>query len=84
LAPWTIGTNVSSGCIRMINQDVIDLYARASIGARVVVLRRADGFRYEHLRGGLLAWASSGVGLARAVAAGRARTFAFIDRPAGA
>ena len=25
LEPWTIGTNVSSGCIRMINQDVIDL-----------------------------------------------------------
>jgi lipoprotein-anchoring transpeptidase ErfK/SrfK len=36
--PWTIGTNVSSGCIRMINQDVIDLYERASVGARVVVL----------------------------------------------
>lgn len=36
--PWTIGTNVSSGCIRMINQDVIDLYARTPIGAKVVVL----------------------------------------------
>ena len=34
LEPWTIGTNVSSGCIRMINQDVIDLYARTPIGAR--------------------------------------------------
>jgi lipoprotein-anchoring transpeptidase ErfK/SrfK len=36
--PWTIGRNVSSGCIRMINQDVIDLYGRAPAGARVVVL----------------------------------------------
>jgi lipoprotein-anchoring transpeptidase ErfK/SrfK len=29
---------VSSGCIRMINQDVIDLYGRVEIGSRVVVL----------------------------------------------
>lgn len=36
--PWTIGTNVSSGCIRMINQDVMDLYQRAPIGTKVVVL----------------------------------------------
>jgi lipoprotein-anchoring transpeptidase ErfK/SrfK len=36
--PWTIGKNVSSGCIRMINQDVIDLYARTAVGAEVVVL----------------------------------------------
>jgi lipoprotein-anchoring transpeptidase ErfK/SrfK len=36
--PWTIGTSVSSGCIRMINQDVIDLYQRTQLGARVVVL----------------------------------------------
>jgi lipoprotein-anchoring transpeptidase ErfK/SrfK len=36
--PWTIGKNVSSGCIRMINQDVIDLYERAPAGAKVVVL----------------------------------------------
>jgi lipoprotein-anchoring transpeptidase ErfK/SrfK len=36
--PWTIGKSVSSGCIRMINQDVIDLYARTPVGARVVVL----------------------------------------------
>jgi lipoprotein-anchoring transpeptidase ErfK/SrfK len=37
--PWTIGTNVSSGCIRMINQDVIDLYERAPVGAKVVVVQ---------------------------------------------
>ena len=36
--PWTIGTSVSSGCIRMINQDVIDLYERTTIGTKVVVL----------------------------------------------
>jgi lipoprotein-anchoring transpeptidase ErfK/SrfK len=37
--PWTIGKNVSSGCIRMINQDVIDLYQRTAAGAKVVVLQ---------------------------------------------
>ena len=36
--PWTIGTNVSSGCIRMRNEDVIDLYGRVGVGARVVVI----------------------------------------------
>lgn len=35
--PWTIGTEVSSGCIRMFNEDVIDLFAKAGIGARIVV-----------------------------------------------
>jgi lipoprotein-anchoring transpeptidase ErfK/SrfK len=37
--PWTIGSNVSSGCIRMINQDAIDLYQRVAVGAKVVVLQ---------------------------------------------
>ena len=36
--PWTIGRSVSSGCIRMTNQDVIDLYNRVSVGAKVVVI----------------------------------------------
>jgi len=36
--PWTIGTNVSSGCIRLTNDDVIDLYRRVRVGARVVVI----------------------------------------------
>ena len=36
--PWTIGHNVSSGCIRMRNSDVIDLYDRVTIGAKVIVL----------------------------------------------
>ena len=36
--PWTIGHAVSSGSIRMTNQDVIDLYDRVAVGTRVVVL----------------------------------------------
>lgn len=36
--PWTIGQNVSSGCIRMRNVDVIDLYERVKVGTKVVVL----------------------------------------------
>jgi lipoprotein-anchoring transpeptidase ErfK/SrfK len=37
--PQTIGQAVSSGCIRMTNEDVVDLYDRVKIGTRVVVLR---------------------------------------------
>lgn len=36
--PWTIGQAVSSGCIRMLNDDVADLYERVRVGATVVVL----------------------------------------------
>jgi lipoprotein-anchoring transpeptidase ErfK/SrfK len=36
--PWTIGTAVSSGCIRMRNEDVIDLYERVKLGTKVVVI----------------------------------------------
>lgn len=36
--PWTIGQAVSSGCIRMRNQDVVDLYERVRVGARVTVI----------------------------------------------
>ncbi len=36
--PWTIGHNVSSGCIRLRNVDVIDLYSHVKIGAKVIVL----------------------------------------------
>ena len=35
--PWSIGENVSSGCVRMFNHDVIDLYNRAPLGTQVVV-----------------------------------------------
>jgi lipoprotein-anchoring transpeptidase ErfK/SrfK len=36
--PWTIGAAVSSGCIRMRNEDVIDLYERVKVGTRVIVI----------------------------------------------
>jgi len=36
--PWTIGSSQSSGCIRMINQDAMDLYQKTPVGTRVVVL----------------------------------------------
>ena len=36
--PWTIGHNVSSGCIRMRNADIIDLYKRVKVGTEVVVI----------------------------------------------
>ncbi len=36
--PWTIGTAVSSGCIRMRNEDVADLYRRVSVGTKVIVM----------------------------------------------
>ena len=44
--PETIGTHVSSGCLRLTNEDVTDLYSRVSVGTKVIVLpmtdRRAD------------------------------------------
>jgi len=36
-APWTIGQAVSKGCVRMLNEDVLDLYPRVPIGTRVTV-----------------------------------------------
>lgn len=36
--PWSIGLNISSGCIRMRNPDVEDLYARVGIGTKVIVI----------------------------------------------
>ncbi|MBR0697180.1 L,D-transpeptidase [Bradyrhizobium lablabi] len=45
-APETIGTRVSSGCLRLTNADVTDLYSRVNVGTKVIVLpmtdRRAD------------------------------------------
>jgi len=38
--PWSIGKSVSSGCIRLFNQDIIDLYSRVPSGTTVVVLNR--------------------------------------------
>jgi lipoprotein-anchoring transpeptidase ErfK/SrfK len=44
-APSTIGQRVSSGCIRLTNEDVADLYSRVNVGTKVIVIngdRRAD------------------------------------------
>jgi lipoprotein-anchoring transpeptidase ErfK/SrfK len=41
--PGTIGRNVSSGCIRLTNEDVIDLYDRTPVGTKVVVLPSSVG-----------------------------------------
>ena len=38
IEPWSIGLNVSSGCIRMLNENVIDLYERVELGAKVIVM----------------------------------------------
>ena len=39
-APWTIGRDVSRGCVRMHNNHVIDLYNRTRVGAKVIVTQR--------------------------------------------
>jgi lipoprotein-anchoring transpeptidase ErfK/SrfK len=36
--PWSIGMNISSGCIRMRNPDIEDLYARVPVGTKVIVI----------------------------------------------
>ena len=36
--PWSIGLNASSGCIRLRNEDIVDLYERVTKGAKVIVL----------------------------------------------
>ncbi len=38
IEPYSIGSSVSSGCIRMMNQDILDLYSRIPIGTKVIVL----------------------------------------------
>jgi lipoprotein-anchoring transpeptidase ErfK/SrfK len=40
--PETIGTKVSSGCIRLLNADVVDLYGRVAIGTKIIVLPNRD------------------------------------------
>jgi lipoprotein-anchoring transpeptidase ErfK/SrfK len=39
-APKTIGTAVSSGCFRLVNGDVVDLYDRVPLGTKVIVRQR--------------------------------------------
>ncbi|TMJ91052.1 MAG: L,D-transpeptidase, partial [Alphaproteobacteria bacterium] len=41
-APSTIGSRATAGCIRMANEDVVDLYDRVKVGAKVVVLPAAE------------------------------------------
>ena len=53
-APWTIGTAVSKGCIRMYNQDVLDLYPRVSVGAKVTSPGRSSRRSREQQRRQLL------------------------------
>ena len=43
--PRSIGKAVSSGCIRLFNQDIIDLYNRVNSGARIVILTKAQSSR---------------------------------------
>ena len=45
IEPETIGQKVSSGCIRLFNQDIIDLYNRAPVGTKVVVLQEGELMR---------------------------------------
>ncbi|MBE7249212.1 MAG: L,D-transpeptidase, partial [Actinomycetospora chiangmaiensis] len=37
--PWSIGEQLSSGCVRMLNEDIADLYERVPVGTRVLVKR---------------------------------------------
>jgi hypothetical protein len=45
--PSTIGKFVSSGCIRLTNEDVSDLFSRVNVGTKVVVLPKSGGPRFE-------------------------------------
>lgn len=40
-APWTVGQNVTHGCIRLYNNDIIDLYNRTRVGTKVIVTNRS-------------------------------------------
>jgi lipoprotein-anchoring transpeptidase ErfK/SrfK len=65
--PATIGQHVSSGCIRMLNADVIDLFDRVSLGAKVVVLgpvQHRDQAARMHARSDTLASITKPAGVA--------------------
>ena len=40
--PWTIGTKISSGCLRLVNADVTDLYGRVPVGTKVIVRQKPE------------------------------------------
>jgi hypothetical protein len=48
--PTTIGKHVSSGCIRLRNEDVIDLFSRVKVGAKVIVLPQTENPTREAAR----------------------------------
>jgi lipoprotein-anchoring transpeptidase ErfK/SrfK len=52
IEPETIGTKVSSGCIRLFNHDIIDLYNRVPVGAPVIVLQEGEQLRADAGAGG--------------------------------
>ncbi|MBV9286561.1 MAG: L,D-transpeptidase, partial [Hyphomicrobiales bacterium] len=54
--PETIGQKVSSGCIRLFNHDIIDLYDRVPVGAPVIVLQEAGGPFQAEAEGYGLCW----------------------------
>lgn len=55
-APWLIGRSVSRGCIRMYNDDVIDLYNRTSIGTKVLVTKRSYEVAVSSVQDGIRPW----------------------------
>jgi len=71
--PSSIGKHVSSGCIRLKNEDVIDLYSRVQIGAKVVVLPQTSVAKLE----------SASLGYAYAPQQGRAQATWQTIRPSG-
>jgi hypothetical protein len=52
IEPETIGTKVSSGCIRLFNHDIIDLYNRVPVGTQVIVLQEGEQMRADAGAGG--------------------------------
>ncbi len=71
-APWTIGQAVSHGCIRMLNEDVLDLYPRVPVGARVTVT-------WQHFSGHAVA--ASEPSAQNPAAAGRPRKYYRTAQP---
>jgi lipoprotein-anchoring transpeptidase ErfK/SrfK len=72
-APTTIGHQVSSGCIRMLNEDVTDLYGRVNVGTKVVVL--PAGSRHQPTAGRTRSAPSASIVPASEPAAPAPRTF---------
>ena len=65
-APSTIGRQVSSGCIRLTNENVIDLYNRVQVGAKVIVLPQTSVAARAHQVSAMQSYASQPASPARA------------------